>query len=63
MSEPLRFEVALPIAQAYALAELCKRLTYSDARGCAVDADEARCMICAADAVREALARAGVTVR
>lgn len=49
--------------QAYALAELCKRITWSDVRSCAVDDDEARLMIQATDRIRGALEQAGIYVR
>jgi len=55
--------VQLPRRQAYALAELCKRLTWYDAERLAVDRDETERMIAATDALRAALERAGVYVR
>ena len=50
-------------AQAYALAELCKRIGFSDCRAMAVTDNEAREMIQATDRVRGALALVGVCVR
>lgn len=50
-------------AQAYALAELCKRIGYADAIALAADEAEARAMLTAAELLRGALAEAGYTVR
>ena len=68
MNEPLPrpFDVvimSLTAAQAYALAELCKRIGWTDARSNAVDDDQARDMIAAMDRVRGGLEQAGVYVR
>lgn len=49
--------------EAWALAELCKRIGYSECRQNAVDDDEARAMIVATSKMQQALARAGFTVR
>lgn len=49
--------------QAYALAELCKRIGWQDVRALAVDDNEARLMIEATDGARDALEQAGVYVR
>ena len=49
--------------QAYALAQLCKRIGYSDARSMSVDDAEARAMLVATDVLRAALADAGYAVR
>ena len=49
--------------QAYALAELCKRIGWDDVRSLAVDDDQARLMIVATDGLRDALEQAGVIVR
>ena len=49
--------------QAYALAELCKRIGFSDCRANAVDDAEARAMILAMDRVRGGLEQVGVHVR
>lgn len=48
---------------AYALAELCKRIGYRDCRANAVSDDEAHRMIHAMDLLRSALAEIGVVVR
>jgi hypothetical protein len=53
----------LDTAQAYALAELCKRLGWTDVRSNAVGDAEARYMIAATEHLRIALAHAGVRVR
>ena len=50
-------------SQAYALAELCKRITWAECRGLSVSEDECRLMIQATDLVRGALAANGFTVR
>lgn len=57
------FVVELSQAQAFALAELCKRIGWSDARSLSVDDGECRSMINATHRVRTALAAAGVWVR
>lgn len=49
--------------QAYALAQLCKRIGYADALALAVDDAEARAMLVATDVLRAALADAGYAVR
>ena len=68
MNEVLPRPVDLSISslteeQAYALAELCKRICWTDARACAVDDTEARNMIHAMARVRGALEDAGISVR
>lgn len=64
VSAPVTFEVyGLTEAQAFALAELCKRIGFSDARGLAVDEAEAYAMLYAVSRVRVALEAVGVTVR
>ena len=68
MSTPLPRRIDLQIsglttAQAYALAELCKRIGWTDARSNAVDDDQARDMINAMDRVRGGLEESGVFVR
>ena len=50
-------------AEAWALAELCKRIGYSECRANAVDDDEARNMIVATSKMQQALSRAGFAVR
>jgi len=59
----VKFEVELPESEAYALAELCKRIGFQDARSLAVDKEEAYRMIYATNKVRYGLAKQGVTVR
>lgn len=49
--------------QAYALAQLCKRIGWADARGLAVDELETSAMLTACDVVRAGLEDAGVWVR
>lgn len=49
--------------QAYALAELCKRIGYSDCLTLAVSGDEARAMILAMERVRGGLEMVGAHVR
>lgn len=56
-------EIDLPEIEAYALAELCKRIGFNDARSLAADKEEAYRMISATNHVRHALATKGVTVR
>ncbi len=50
-------------AEAWAFAELCKRIGWSECRQNAVDDDEARNMIVAASKMQQAFGRAGFTVR
>lgn len=57
------FTVSLPPEQALALAQLLKRMTWSDFKGCSVDDDEAYVMRDAADVLRTALAEAGYNPR
>ena len=54
---------ALTDGQAYALAELCKRIGWYDVRTLAVDDQGARLMIQAVERVRGALEQIGVAVR
>lgn len=49
-------------AQAYALAELCKRIGFSDCRAKATDDDQARDMVLAMERVRGGLEVVGVHV-
>ncbi len=53
----------LTLAQAYALAELCKRIGWSDARKLAIDDAETHLMIAATSKLGRALADEGVSVR
>lgn len=64
-TEPTVYQVSLqlPECQAYALAELCKRIGWSDCRGLSVSDNEAADMIGATDRVRIALEQVGVVVR
>jgi len=50
-------------AQAWALAELCKRITFADCKSNAIDDEEAHQMIAAIDRLAEALAKAGYVTR
>ena len=59
----MQLEIDITDAQAFALAQLCKCLGYSDAMSLSVDEVEARQMLTAADMLRGALARAGYPVR
>lgn len=56
-------EVTLTLGEAYALAELTKRIGFNDARDLAVDKDEAYRMIWATTRVRDGLEKQGVAVR
>lgn len=62
-SENVTIDLTLAEAQAYALAQLTKRIGWADARQLAVDDTEARLMLHAAELVRIALGKAGVDVR
>ncbi len=53
----------LTVDEAYALAELCKRIGFRDCRENAVSDDEAYLMLRATDKVRHALQQKGVVVR
>lgn len=59
----VKLDVELTEQQAGDLAQLIKRLSFSDYRGCAVDDDEAYRMVAALGRVREALARHGYDPR
>ena len=61
--KPLTASVQLTVAEAYALAELCKRIGWRDVASLAVDEDETRIMLQACDRVRDALAQVNVVVR
>ncbi len=56
-------QIDLPQDQAWALAQLLKRIGYSDCRALAEDDQQAYQMIQAAEQVRRALADAGVAPR
>lgn len=53
----------LPEKEAYALAEMCKRISFAQARELAVDEAETYAIIRATDNLRSALEEAGVSVR
>ena len=55
--------VELTVVEAYALAQLCKRIGWRDAASLAVDKYEAQNMLDACDRVRDGLANVGVIVR
>lgn len=55
--------VELSEPHAWALAELCKRITFADCRSNAIDDEEAHQMIAATDKLGEALAKAGYATR
>lgn len=59
----ITLEVELLELEAYALAELCKRIGFNDARALAAHKEEAYRMIYATNKVRDALANKGVVVR
>lgn len=55
--------VVLTEEEAFALAQLCKRISFETCRNMAVDGPEAYAMIDATNRVRKALFDAGVVVR
>jgi len=61
--EQITVQVLLSDEQAWALAQLLKRLGYSDCRGLAQDDNEAWLMMVAAERVRQALAEVGYAPR
>ena len=61
--EQITVQVPLSDEQAWALAQLLKRLGYSDCRGLALDDNEAWLMMVAAERVRQALAEVGYAPR
>lgn len=61
--EQVQVQLQLPGEQAWALAQLLKRLGYTDCRGLAQDDDEAWLMMLAAERVRQALAEVGYAPR
>jgi len=61
--EQVTVQVELSDEQAWALAQLLKRLGYSDCRGLAQDDNEAWLMMLAAERVRQALTEAGYAPR
>lgn len=54
---------SLTISEAYALAELCKRLSWSDCEKLSANVGELQLMIRATDKLRGFLADAGIEVR
>jgi hypothetical protein len=62
-TSPIKAQLALSDAEAWALAQLVKRIGWSDCRALAVDDAEARLMIQATDRVRAALAAGGYAPR
>ncbi len=63
MARNVTLTLELPEEEAYALAELAKRITWGDTRSLAVSDAEAYNMLYATDRVRVALSEAGVSVR
>jgi hypothetical protein len=63
MANELRITFDVTSKQAYALAQLCKRIGYSEVRALAVDQNEAQAMLEALDCIRHGLREANITVR
>ena len=63
MEETVAVHVHLEPAQAWALAQLLKRIGWSECRTLAEDAQQTRLMIAATERVRAALAEAGYAPR
>jgi len=63
MHEHITIAVELDAAQAWALAQLLKRIGWSDCRSLAEDDEQTRQMIQATERVRAALAQAGFAPR
>jgi len=61
--EHITITVELDAAQAWALAQLVKRIGWSDCRALAEDEEQTRLMIAATERVRAALAAVGVAPR
>lgn len=61
--EQVTLQAQLSDEQAWALAQLLKRLGYTDCRGLAQDDNEAWLMMVAAERVRQALAEVGYAPR
>lgn len=61
--DEITVQLQLSDKQAWALAQLLKRIGFSDCRGLAEDDEQARLMIAAAESVRAALAEAGYAPR
>ena len=63
MEELVTVAVELDAEQAWALAQLVKRIGWADCRSLAEDEEQTRLMIAAAEQVRAALAAAGFAPR
>jgi hypothetical protein len=63
MEEPVTVRIELSAEQAWALAQLVKRIGWADCRSLAEDDEQTRQMIQATDRVRAALAAAGYAPR
>ena len=63
MDHTITFQVDMPQDQAWALAQLLKRIGYSDCRTLAQDDEQAYQMIYAAERLRKAMAEAGIVPR
>lgn len=63
MEELVTVAVELDAEQAWALAQLVKRIGWADCRSLAEDEEQTRLMIATAEQVRAALAAAGFTPR
>ena len=63
MEHVVTVHVELNAAQAWAIAQLLKRIGWSDCRALAEDEQQAELMIQAAERVRQALAEAGYAPR
>ena len=62
-TENVEAHVRLSPAQAWALAQLVKRMGYRECRGLAEDEDQAWLMLIGAERLRQALAEAGYAPR
>jgi thiazole synthase ThiGH ThiG subunit len=62
-SEPSGYFAEMSEAEAVALAQLCKRITFTDLRSCSVDNDEAYVMRDAVEKLQAALRSAGYAPR
>lgn len=63
MEHIVTLHAELPAHEAWALAQLLKRIGFSDCRALAEDEAQAYCMLHAAERVRRALAEAGCAPR
>jgi len=62
-SKHVRIQIDLPEQQAFALAQLAKRISWSEVRTCAVDEDEAYGMLYGMAGLQRALAVKGFSPR